>query len=295
MRLDWYQSTINDKPLNVVDVLSSLGDEVRRNDRIAKMYRYTNGVEIASKGVVVASAVFGGNGGGVHCWATSDEAQPFSDLLRAQWPDDHLVTRVDSCQDFADPDAFKKVSRVMRGIAKSNGMKYPRVADPLNPEDGVTQYIGSPSSAYRGRLYGKGFEVASRFRDQFGYSLDMKNGTVYIPDLDMDCPLSHWVRLELQARPKGDEARRLAAKASPEEIWTFTGWSHQLLDKAIGLKLERFYMRSRKTTNHERAVRYICKTFGKSLSIMADELGSWDALGKKMEEWVKLEKMIQGK
>lgn len=95
-------------------------------------------------------------------------------------------------------------------------MVFPRHRDELNPEAGETQYIGSRKSPYLGRLYEKGWEQLSKiqavFKGQLG-SVDQILNTVtgdYVNPAD-------WVRLELQARPKGEEARRLAAIATPEE------------------------------------------------------------------------------
>jgi hypothetical protein len=88
-----------------------------------------------------------------------------------------------------------------------------------------------------------------------------------------------WVRLELQARPQGEEARRLASVATPEQAWTFTDWSQHLAREAMALDLERFYVRTRKVSKDEEAMRWMCQQYGGMLSRFQADVGDWACVG----------------
>lgn len=289
MRFDWYQGTIQDDPRVVLDTMAKLGHEVRRNDRVGKMYRYTNGFEVHhNEHGVVASIACGGNGdeNSAHAWATSDSAEEFANLVRDQWPDRHLVTRIDAAQDFVDPNAFRKLRRVGRRIARDKSMKFPMVADPLNPQAGRTQYIGSPTSEYRARIYEKGWEVyqkgLSALRGRF--VPDPDSVRIEVPSLGVTCSPSDWVRCELQARPKDEDARRKAAMATPEQVWSFTEWAQEFARDALALDLERFYIRQRKLTTDERALRWMCRQYANVLHRTMGDLGDWACVGLQIGE-----------
>lgn len=285
MKFDWYQATISDSPMRVLQQIGKLGDEIRPNDRVGKMYRYTQGFEIHKAGHVVACVAMGGQGeGSAHAWATSDNAPPFADLVRNEWPEAHAVTRLDACEDFIDGTAFRRLCGVGRKVAKAHRVRFPSVSDELNPTAGRTQYLGAPSSEYRGRIYEKGWEVITKAR---GGALRAEEGaceSIRVPGIDRDCHPSEWVRMELQARPKDRIARVLAASATPEQVWTFTGWAHDLAREALALQLERFYIRQRKHTTDERALRFMCGQYGKMLSRLHADLGDWSCVGLQIGE-----------
>lgn len=285
MRFDWYQATINDSPVRVIQTLAKLGHEVRANDRVGKMYRYTQGFEVhhQQRGVVARIACNGADMGSAHAWATSDDAQEFAGAVREAWPDRHLVTRADSCQDFIDGDAFKRLRRVGRKVAKHHRVSFPSISDVLNPTAGRTQYMGSPSSEYRVRIYEKGWEVIAKTIGTMPMRrLNVKAGdfeTIRVPGLDRECHPSHWIRAEAQARPKEQEGRLAAAIASPEEIWGFSPWTHEMARDAMELDLERYYYRTKKTSTDEKALRWMCRQYGNMLFRQLEDLGDWQCVG----------------
>lgn len=98
----------------------------------------------------------------MHALASSDHTDSFVDLVRTEWPERHLVTRMDAAQDFNEERCYDRLRRVSRGVAKRHRLSFPQYADPLNPKAGRTQYIGSPKSDYRVRLYEKGWEQCGK-------------------------------------------------------------------------------------------------------------------------------------
>lgn len=277
MRFDWYQATIEDKPAPVIDMLLKLGHEVRQADGPAKAYRYKQGWEIHHNERGVVARVFaGGNGDKPHALASSDETEAFVDLVRTEWAGRHLVTRLDSAQDYIEPGAYPRLRRVARKVAKARRMSFRAVVDVLNPQAGRTQYIGSNKSDYLGRLYEKGWEQMAKARGLLpGLQLDTITNTTTGEQVKPE----DWVRLELQSRPQGEEARRLAAVATPEQAWTFTEWTHELAKEAMALDLERFYIRTRKMSKDEEALRWMCQQYGAMLGRLQNDLGDWQCVG----------------
>jgi hypothetical protein len=286
MRFDWYQATIEASVTDVIGSVGKLGHELRPADSLARRYCYQQGwaVHHNERGIV-ATIFAGGNGDKPHALATSDEADEFASLVREQWPETHLVTRMDVAQDFYESGCYDRLRRVLKKVAKSHRLSFSSVADELDDTAGRTQYIGSPTSEYRGRLYEKGWEVVGKALKSIDapwgnlpagsiIGIPIKTGEMVNP--------ADWNRLELQARPKGEVARRAAAIATPEQAWTFTKWSSELAKQALALDIERFYVRTRKFSKDEEAMNWMCEQYGGVLSRWKDDLGDWDCVGREI-------------
>jgi hypothetical protein len=285
MRFDWYQATIEDNPAVVIATLQKLGHEVRQADGIAKAYRYKQGWEIHhNERGVVAKVFAGGNGDKPHALSSSDETDAFVDLVRNEWEGKHLVTRMDAAQDFNEAGAYRRLRRVARKVAKDHRMSFSAIGDELNQTAGRTQYIGSRKSDYLGRLYEKGYEVAAKLKAQCPWGII---NTVTNVSTGEEVAPADWVRLELQARPQGEEARRLAAVCTPEQAWTFTDWTQHLAREALALELERFYVRTRKTSKDEEALRWMAQQYGGMLSRLQNDLGDWACVGLEIGRIIK--------
>lgn len=290
MRFDWYQATIEASPAVVISTLQKLGHEVREADSIAKAYRYKQGWEIHhNQHGVVAKIFAGGNGNNPHALASSDASDAFVDLVRNEWPDKHLVTRMDAAQDFNEAGSYRRLRRVARKVAKEHRMAFPAIGDELNRSAGRTQYIGSRKSDYFGRLYEKGWEQVAKQQALFkGGKLDVSMfPTVCNTATGEHVKPEDWTRLEIQARPQGEDARRLAAVATPEQAWMMTDWSQHLAREAMALDLERFYIRTRKVSEDEAALRWMCKQYGRMLSRQQADLGDWACVGLQIGELIK--------
>ena len=219
----------------------SLGHEVRAADSAAKRWRYRQGWEVLhEKRGTVALVMCGGNGDRPHAIATGEAAEPFAEVIRDHWRDRHLVTRCDAAEDFNEAGAYVRLRRVARKIAKANRLAFPQICDPLNPKAGRTQYVGSPSSDYRARIYEKGWEqfgkLAGLYRKQgvelkrcrCRSSATKRQGSWCGPRIDAE---------ELQVRPKQEEARRRVATLTPEQCWGVTPWALDLARETMALDL----------------------------------------------------------
>lgn len=285
MRFDWYQCTILEEPAKVVPVIATLGHELRPADGLAKRYHYRQGYQVYhhQKGAV-AMVLAGGNGDGAHAFASSDNTDPFVDLVRSHWPNSHLVTRLDTAQDFNDREAYTRIRKVARRIAKRHRLAFPSITDDLNAKAGRTQYIGSPKSDYRGRLYEKGLEQLASLREQWAKyhpntQLDPNSVLTFTTPEGVEVHPLDWIRLEAQIRPADKEARSIAAHATPSEAWGFTQWTQELAKEALALELERIYIRQRKVTEDESALRWMCQQYGHMLTRLKLDLGDWACVG----------------
>lgn len=289
MRFDWYQTTIEEKPLPALEKLSKLGDEVRPADGMAKCYHYTQGWAIHSNTRGIVAHVFaGGNGGKVHALASSDHTDAFVDLVRNEWADLHLVTRMDAAQDFNEERCYDRLRRVTRRIAKRHRLSFPQYSDALNPAAGRTQYIGSPKSDYRARLYEKGWEQVGKVVEQlkcgdpksFQFIHNTATGETVRPQ--------DWTRIELQVRPRQEDARRLAATLTPEQAWGCTDWAREMAQEAMALDLQKIVMRTRKLSADDEAMRWMCRHYGNMLHRLQADLGSWDCVGLQIGETLRM-------
>ena len=298
MRFDWYQATIEDNPLAVLEQVKKLGHEVRTADSAAKRWRYQQGWEVHhnDRGVV-ALVMAGGNGDKPHALATGEAAEAFSGVIRDQWPDRHLVTRCDAAEDFNEAGAYTRLRRVARRIAKANRLAFPQICDPLNPKAGRTQYIGSPSSDYRARIYEKGWEEfgkqAALWRKQ-GVELEAMDVPHIVNTATGECVRPEdWTREELQVRPKKEEARRLVATLTPEQCWSVTPWALDLARETMSLDLERIVMRTHKVSKDEEALRWMCQQYGAMLLRLRDKSGGWERVGDAIGELVEEQRLAR--
>lgn len=285
MKFDWYQARVDDHPGIVTEALSKLGHSVQVNDRIGRMYRYTNGLEVVHRhrGVVARIAYGGVDMEHAHVWASGDDAADFAGLVRERWPERHLVTRADVSEDFIERGGFGRLRRVCRKVAKGHRLSFSMISDPLRPEAGRTQYMGAPSSEYRARLYEKGYELLGKSILPRGLHVaDITS--IRVPGTDRFCHPAELVRLELQARPKEREGRQAAAVASPEQLFGFTEWAHELHRDVFALELERMYMRHHRVPDDERQLRWVARQYGRLFSRMAGPERDFALVGKRIGE-----------
>jgi hypothetical protein len=283
MRFDYYATTIQAEPVAVVETLRKLGHELKPCHNLAKAYHYTDGYAVEHNQTGLACRVFFKEGQRPYAFASSDATDAFCDLVRNEWPDRHLVTRLDPCQDFYDGSA----RRIMRRMAKERRMRLRVIHDPLDPTAGQTTYLGSETSEYRMRTYDKGWEQFGKLQAQCG-----RKGLRIDKDIIFDLggvqvKADNWIRAELQARPKDEEARRLAASCTPEQAWGLTDWTHDLARKAFALELERIYIRAHKRSKDDEALRWMLRQYSGPLLRMVDDLGGWDCVGLTLGEMLK--------
>lgn len=298
MRFDWYQTTIEDTPREVLGALVKLGHELQPADGLAKRYRYAQGwaVHHDQRGIV-AHVFAGGNGGKPHAFASAEATDAFVDLVRNEWPDRHLVTRMDAAQDFNEEGCYDRLRPVAKRIAKRHRLSFPAYVDELNPVAGRTQYIGSTSSDYRARLYEKGYEQVAKLLALFPRALpaDCAQHVTSIRNevTGEDVRPQDWTRIELQVRPRQEDARRRAAALQPDEAWGCTPWAQELAAEALALDLERIVMRTRKVSTVEEATRFLCRQYGPTLLRLKGELGDWACVGMTLGEIIEEQRRVQ--
>lgn len=262
MHFDWYQATIPEHPLSVVDaVLNRLapGGQVeegrgRHNYHQAFTVRDRQGDRVA---LVLAG---GNNGAHPNAAASGAAAAGFAGLVREAWPM-HQVSRFDVAEDFCEPGAFEAAEAVCREVARERGISG-RAIVPDDPSEGRTYYMGAKTSDVRVRLYDKTAETRARLA----------------PERHAEIP-DNWARLEVQVRPR-KEGRLVAAHVSPEQAWGFSGWTHELAQRAFALQVERITMQAGRETDHERAYRFMLRQYGNVLRQMFADLGGWDCVGR---------------
>lgn len=282
MRFDWYQASIEAKNQDVIRELSKLGHEVVN---VPPRHHYTEGYQVLHKARgAVATVWLGGRGVNPHAFASSDDTDAFVDLVRSCWPDRHLVTRLDAAEDFNEAGSYDRLRPVTRRIAKRHRLKFPKFEDDLNPRAGRTQYVGGTSSDYRVRLYEKGWEQVAKIHAGL-------KGKIQIESIDSITNKStgetlrpeDWTRIELQVRPRQEEGRRVAAVATPEQVWGFSTWTHELALEAMALDLERIFIRTKRISKDDAALAWMCRQYGSMLLRLRDDLGDFSAVGKQIE------------
>lgn len=182
------------------------------------------------------------------------------EALRARF--EHRCTRVDACADFDAPRAFEKLHRACRAVKKAHGIYGEKYGDwEDHPEKGRTFYLGAKSSPTRMRLYEKGLQPQHAFLER-----------------------PNWARLELQVRPVKD-AKEMFSSVTPMEVWGSSRWSRAV---AASVLMEHVDPHPAGTvyreTERDAALRWMCKQYGAHLLSLADDLGSWDCVGRTLSE-----------
>jgi len=288
MRFDYYAATIEDSPKLVLDTLAKLGHEVEPCQSLASAYHYHEGYAVMHRVTGLACRVMFKEGQRPYAFASSDATDAFCEALRTEWPDRHLVTRLDPCQDFYDVQARRKLTGLMRRMAKARRMRLRVIYDPLDPTAGQTTYLGSETSEYRMRTYDKGWEQFGKLQAQCGRrGFELPKDIRFTVAGGLSVHADQWIRAELQARPKDEEARRLAATCTPEEAWGLTAWTRDLAKQAFALELERIYIRAHKRSKDDEALRWMLRQYRGPLCRLVENLGSWDCVGLTLGEMLK--------
>jgi hypothetical protein len=288
MRFDYYAASIEAHPSEVLQTLAKLGTSSEKCDSLAKAYHFNQGYRVLNEEGLVCTVLLK-EGQLPYAFASSEPAANFAEVIRSEWYGRHLVTRMDSAEDYSDPTARRSLLRLMRKTAKARRMHFEHIRKPLDPTLGETAYLGSRKSPYFMRTYDKGWEQYSKLQAQLGRkgcSLHPDQITFTLPGGQHVRP-SQWVRTEMQARPKEEDARRIAATCTPEEAWTFTDWSHEFAREAFALDLDRAYIRARKVSKDEDALRWMLRQYRGALTRLRDDLGDWACVGLQLGEWEK--------
>jgi len=285
MRPDWYDFSVDVAPDSVISgVVEGLaetrgGAPVPVAETVPPRF-YGKQVRIDAGGSDSAVRVaWGGQNVTPHVWASGEVAARVCAIARQKWPGAHYVSRVDACEDFRDPLAFKRLSRTMRSIARRHSVQPSVAGDWLLKEHGRSLYLGAVSSPVRARMYEKGLQMQGTFPKS-----QRRAAALFYP--------ADYVRLELQVRPKTKEAKLLAGTIEPHEMWGFSSWSQDLLRNVEGIEVPRYQVGvGWRPSDDDRAFRFMCQQYGKLLSRVRDDLGDWKAVGMQIgQELADIEK-----
>lgn len=218
---DWYQGTITGLK-NPDEVVARLVMDAAGLTLRASSGGYNRPESVRGDFAGGSIAIYFGNDLDVHVLGSSSAAVHVAAVLRAHWPE-HTVSRVDACMDFDAPGAFERLYPELHALARTprrggrgGVVATSTVGDWLDNVDGRTLYVGGPQSQYRVRCYEKGHEQRSKHPDQT-FSLD-------------------WARVEAQVRPHGS-GKRVAATATPAEVFAWTPFGSAVLQAIAGLEL----------------------------------------------------------
>lgn len=229
-RFDWYQGTIDAPAEEIGEGLrtSLPGAEAFRAGPGRQNYHHSMAV-LNGDGETLATILHGGPNGNPNAYASGGNAEAFAATLRKLWPDQHKVTRLDSCEDLrGDYSAIRDRCRLLAAPAGVTGYEHAAHGE----EKGSTDYLGASTSRVQHRCYEKGKQMAARVREADAVPLD-------------------WVRLEVQWRPdKG--GRALAASVSPDDVWGVSPWVRSIAREVIGRCPDRLRAQPRLLTDFER-------------------------------------------
>ena len=260
---DWYQGTIRTGADDVVEALGGLAEpSTYQHGRGVHGYGHSTVVE--GPDGPVARVWHGGSHAYPHVVITGEHAQAGAELIRAQFPE-HVVTRADAREDFADAGAFDRILPVMLSAAEAHRGKVDTRGDHLLTKQGRTVYLGAPSSACRQRLYDKAAELRSK------YAADPVR-LAQVPE--------HLTRLEAQVRPQTREARERFASIEPLAVMGSSAWLRFVWQQVAGMELEPVQVgKVWRQSDDDRAYAYLLAQYGGLLRRMHADLGSWACVG----------------
>lgn len=261
-RFDWYQASISAPVPDILEALAQLDDGVRVvNGRGHHGYAHESLLE-GHQGPI-ARVWHGGSHERPHAVLTGEMAQPGAEVIRVNWPD-HKVSRLDACEDFADP-VFDRIQGAMLDVAAKGRIKVDTRGDHLLTKQGRTLYLGSAKSAVRARLYDKAAELRAKF------AADPVR-LAQVPE--------HLVRFEAQVRPGSESAKRAFASIEPMDVMGSAAWLREVWAKVAGIECAPVQAgKGWRQADDDRAWSYLLAQYGGLLKRKRIELGDWACVG----------------
>lgn len=261
MKFDYYAATLpeHDHAL-VLEVLHALLlGEIKDHQRGRNGYE--NFWTIEGPRGTQCTLMAGGRNIFPNAFATGAHAAAFIDVVRAHWPGNHNVTRVDSAVDFDSPGAWDTLSKTLLAVVDQLGLKVSHRGDYHRNTDGRTLYVGSRQSPSYLRLYEKGIqERANDPLNPLKASLD-------------------WVRLELEFKPQHADDKLRASTLSPLEVWGCSPTSRAILDACCNQKVNRIPLTPAPRLDDERQFDHAVFQYGNLFERVQVRRGNWAAVG----------------
>lgn len=256
IRFDYYQATVQAPDPSFAGLLDHLMAAWELVDFVptGAKHGYLRGGKIVRGSTDLCTVWWGGNPG-VNVHTSSDQAPVLASALKTLGLP-FGVSRVDSCLDWFEDGCFESLSGHLIKFAQDNRIMINQQGDWVRGQ-ARTLYLGSPTSTARICLYEKGYEQRA------------KHGG--------EAPLN-WVRLEVRVRPKG--AHKIAVSAwEPRDVFA-AGWvadALAVLDLDIGEKRSVGTLWKPSDTDRARAAMIV--QYGATMSLWAEEIGSWGEFG----------------
>lgn len=285
-RFDWYDATVRAEVADVRDALLAGHPGAVWERQRAAPHGYRFGDRLVDEHGTVCDVWWGGTHAYPHVRTSSEPTMGVVEVLRAAWPRDHSVSRLDPCLEYVKPGAYDWLQGVMVAVATERNIKLKGVGDHFRERaPGRSCYAGSEKSAVMARVYDKTAERrAALGRDP------VKLATV--PE--------HWARLELQIRPQGSAAKQAAATVDPVTAMGAAAWTRELLRRVADMDLEPFEVRKVwRPSDDQRAYAAFLSQYGGLLRRMLGDHGSPAAVGCQifhdLDEREAAERMRKGK
>lgn len=263
---DWYQATVREPVDDVLEACTTHGTGSWLVHRKG-MHGYATASEITDHEGSWGRVLHGGSHEYPHVIFSGESAQSGAELIRASFPE-HLVTRLDVREDFADEGAFDRMLPVLLQAAERHRVSVDTRGDHLLRQEARTVYLGAPSSAVRLRQYDKAAELRAKFAKD--------------PARLAEVP-RHLTRLEAQVRPQHALARRAFASIEPIAVMGSSAWLRDVWAGVVGMELEAVQVgKPWRQADDDRAYVYLLAQYGGLLQRRMEEHGSWAALGQQL-------------
>jgi hypothetical protein len=261
-RFDWYQATIPAGVNDVLEVLGSMEDGFTLSQSKGH-HGYAHETRVEGPQGTIGRVWHGGCHELPHAVLSGEMAQPGAELIRVHWPD-HKVSRLDACEDFADP-VFDQIQGAMLEVAERRKIKVDTRGDHLLTKVGRTVMLGAASSHTRVRLYDKAAELRAKFAAD-----PVRLATVP----------QHLVRFEAQVRPQTNSAKQAFASIEPMDVMGSAQWLREVWAKVAGIEVTPVQVgKSWRQADDDRAYAYLLSQYGALLQRMHGTHGDWACVG----------------
>ena len=264
VRFDWYQATVGAPIPDVRDCLAQMVDRPVWERQKARQ-GYAQAENLVGPDGTAAQLWWGGSHTFPHVVLSGGDAHEGAMLLRERFPEVQAVSRVDSCIDYLEPDAYERLQGLALQVAGDQKVKVGTAGDHLLTMKGRTVYVGAPSSHTRLRIYDKAEQLRGLFAKDPARLAE-------VPD--------SLTRFECQVRPQTSMARYEASKADPMAIMGSAKWMRILMGMVAGVDLEPWQAgKVWRQSDDDRALAAVLAQYGGMFKRMHEDLGSWECVG----------------
>lgn len=189
---------------------------------------------------------------------------PAVETLRRHFPDAHTVSRLDSCEDYDAPGAYRQLVKAVDSCCDPRVKSHAWQPRGKSAEvDGATTYWGSTQSRVRVRCY-----EAGKHPDRVRFNRP------------------EWARVEAQIRPGKAKEKALAASVSALDAWGFSRWSKAAAELLAHVPVQRFAPEL-PVGSFDKTTLYIARTFRRHLEEMLADFGNGDCVFEEFKSiWV---------